>query len=358
MSALREQPLRILHAVLCAALGLAGLIAWLNVRGEDPPSASKPNAIAHEEIVERGAYLARAGNCVGCHTASGGADYAGGRGIETPFGIVYAPNITSDVRTGIGTWSADDFWRALHNGRSKNGRLLYPAFPYPSYTQVTREDSDALYAYLRSVPAVVRANREHGLAFPYSTQAALAVWRALYFKPGVYEPRPMKSAQWNRGGYLVRGLGHCEACHASHNALGATREDGALEGGPMPTSGWYAPPLVGERRHIVDVLKKGVSEHSAVMGPMAEVDFRSTQYLSDADLQAMAIYLADAPRDDARAARASMPDRASMLEGRKIYEDRCAACHGEHGQGAPEAYPPLAGNRTVTSTSPSRNCRP
>src|SRR5262249_17737173 len=162
-------------------------------------------------LVARGAYLAKAGDCAACHTERGGAPYSGARGIDTPFGTVYAPNITPDMETGIGNWSAADFWRAMHNGRSKDGRLLYPAFPYADFTLVTREDSDALYAYLRSVPAVRQPNKPHALRFPYDQQVSLAVWRALYFRPAVYAPDPGKSQDWNRGAYLVRGLGHCAA---------------------------------------------------------------------------------------------------------------------------------------------------
>ena len=152
--------------VLVLPLLLAALVAWLNVRGEAPLEAGLSATPASPELIERGAYLARAGNCLGCHTTPGGAEFAGGRGVETPLGAVVAPNITPDAKTGIGNWSAGEFWRSLHQGRSKDGRLLYPAFSYPSFTHVSREDSDALYAFLRSVPAVEQANAPHALRFP------------------------------------------------------------------------------------------------------------------------------------------------------------------------------------------------
>ena len=221
---------------------LGALVAWLNFRGEHALEAGAPTAPASSEVIARGAYLARAGNCMGCHTTTAGSAFAGGRGIDTPFGIVFASNITPDARTGIGSWSADEFWRSLHHGRSKDGRLLYPAFPYPSFTQVSREDSDALYAFLRSVPAVERANTPHALRWPYSTQAALAVWRALYFRPGGHREEPARSAEWNRGAYLVQGLGHCSACHSARNAWGAS-EVLDLSGGMIPMQAWYAPSL-------------------------------------------------------------------------------------------------------------------
>ncbi|MGH8833152.1 MAG: c-type cytochrome, partial [Polaromonas sp.] len=165
--------------------GAAALVWALNVRDEVDVKAPVAAAAPSDSLIARGAYLAKAGNCMTCHTARGGERYAGGRGIATPFGTVFTSNLTPDDKTGIGTWSSAHFWRAMHNGRSKSGRLLYPAFPYPNYTQVTREDSDALFAYLGSLPAVAQPNRPHALRFPYQTQAALAVWRALYFSPGV-----------------------------------------------------------------------------------------------------------------------------------------------------------------------------
>jgi len=169
-------------AALAIVALLIALIAWLNLRGEEPLSADAAASASAEQIA-RGAYLARAGNCMGCHTERGGPAYAGGRGVPTPFGTVYAPNLTPDKTSGLGEWTAAEFWRALHNGRSRDGRLLYPAFPYPNYTRVTRADSDAIFAYLRSLPAVAHTNRAHTLSFPFDRQAALAVWRALYFRP-------------------------------------------------------------------------------------------------------------------------------------------------------------------------------
>ncbi|MDB5966962.1 MAG: cytochrome c, partial [Polaromonas sp.] len=320
--------------------------------------------------IERGAYLARAGNCMTCHTARGGEPYAGGRGMDTPFGTVFSSNLTPDVKTGLGSWSAGHFWRALHNGRSKDGRLLYPAFPYPNYTQVTREDSDALYAYLKSLPPVAQPNRAHTVRFPYDLQAALAVWRALYFSPGTYQSEPARSVEWNRGAYLVGGLGHCNACHSARNALGATAGLD-LAGGIIPVQNWYAPSLVSpreagvgdwDRQAIVSLLKTGVSARASVNGPMAEVVQGSTQYLNDADLGAMAQYLKELPQLHPQAAREepeisvmstttsppSGPAPAGVAaQGAKLYGQHCAQCHGEQGEGVPNAYPALAGNRAV-----------
>ncbi|MES2992895.1 MAG: cytochrome c [Pseudomonadota bacterium] len=354
-------------AVLLAGVLAAALVAWLNVRGEAPLDAAA-GAPASAELVARGAYLARAGNCIGCHTLPGGADYAGGRGVPTPFGTIYAPNLTPDPATGLGGWTSGEFWRALHNGRSRDGRLLYPAFPYPNYTRVTRADSDAIHAYLQSLKPVVQANKPHELPFPFDRQAALAVWRALYFRPA--DPAPAVDAAattpLQRGAYLVEGLGHCNACHASRNALGATSSTLDLAGGLIPVQNWYAPALDSPaeagvadwaQADIVALLETGVSARGAVMGPMREVVAGSTQHLNDADLQAMAAYLKALPqRNPAAGTRTSAQAAAPALAdspGARLYGTHCVQCHGEQGEGVPGIYPALAGSRAVTLHTPA-----
>jgi mono/diheme cytochrome c family protein len=315
-------------------------------------SALRPVAAGATTQGGRGAYLVAAGDCVACHSAIGGAPFAGGRAIDTPFGTVHSSNITPDIATGIGAWSRDDFWRALHEGRSKDGRLLYPAFPYPNFTQVTREDADAMFDYLRTLAPVARANTAHALRFPYRTQAALTAWRALFFRAGVYEPDAKRSAEWNRGAYLVRGLGHCDACHASRNIFGAVSHRLDLGGGLIPLQNWYAPPLgtsagagiAGwDAAHIAALLTSGVSPRAMAMGPMAEVVYRSTQNLSPEDARAIAAYLqsgaSQAPQRQATAA-----EQRTMARGAAVYADHCAQCHGDNGEGALPAYPALAGN--------------
>ena len=325
----------------------------------DPPSTNSEtgptDAVAAQ--VQRGAYLARAGSCMGCHTSQGGEPYAGGRVIETPFGTVYSSNLTPDRSNGIGNWTSVDFWRALHEGRAPGGRLLYPAFPYTSYTQVSQPDADALFAFLRSLPPVAQPNRPHAMRWPYDSQLALAAWRALYFKPVVFQNDPAHDAQWNRGAYLVRGLGHCSACHTSRNLLGATDESLALAGGTIPMSNWYAPSLLQadeaglgqwEIADIVRLLGTGQAGNASVVGPMAEVVLHGTQYLTQQDLTAMAVYLKALPQETAQ------PDTgvaASSAIGADIYEDQCAQCHGKQGEGVPGAYPALAGNRAVLMRS-------
>ena len=355
---------RIALSVLLVLIAALGITAALGLRDDTLAPAVKP-AGTPREIVARGEYLARAGDCMACHTARGGAEYAGGRAIRTPFGTVYAPNITPDRQTGIGNWSADDFWRALHNGKAKDGKLLYPAFPFPNYTKVSRVDADAMYAYFQSLQPVRQQNREHALRFPFNQRILLAGWRALYFRPGQFQPDPERPAEWNRGAYLVRGLGHCNACHTPRNILGATVGTGDLSGAMIPMLGWYASSLTGEKDaglggwdvpQLAALLKTGVAQRGAVSGPMAEVVRQSLQHLSDTDVRAMAVYLKSLPQggDGARqeAQEPDADDRRALRLGASLYEKHCAECHQAFGAGEPPAYPPLAGNRAVTLSSP------
>jgi mono/diheme cytochrome c family protein len=358
------------RALAIPALLLLAAIAWAMAawpRAEFIPARSAQAWAPTPQNIARGAYLARAGDCIGCHTARGGAPYAGGRALDTPFGRLYGPNLTPDPATGIGTWSADDFWNALHNGIGRDGRLLYPAFPYPHTTKVTRNDADALYAWLRTLTPVRQPNRPHALRFPYDSQLALAGWRLLYFRPGVHADDPARGPAWNRGAYLVEGLGHCSACHSTRNLLGGS--GGGLSGGLIPVSGWYAPSLTADREaglgqwevaHIVQLLGTGVAPQGAVFGPMAEVVGQSLQYLSEPDLRAMAVYLQSLPATPAPLPPAGPPDQALMTLGGRLYDRHCADCHGADGRGSGSAakagsgtaYPPLAGNRTLTMAEP------
>jgi mono/diheme cytochrome c family protein len=355
--------------------------------------SQKYHVKASPQAVERGAYLAKLGNCAACHTARGGEAFAGGKAIHTPFGAVYTSNITPDVATGIGSWSAQAFYRALHEGRSADGHLLTPAFPYPNYTHVTRADADALYAYfMQGVAPVAQANRAHELPFPYNTQVALAVWRLLFFDPSTAEegaqdttksiaaraifngPKGQNGTenalQIERGAYLVRGLGHCSACHAQRNALGATVNDQLLSGALMPMQDWYAPSLMARdqagvmhwpKADAVALLKTGVAPSASMAGPMAEVVAKSTQFWTEADLEATVAYLQSLPESPVASkapAPASPVQSSALLEsGAQLYSQHCATCHGEQGQGmqleshssqAKVALPALAGNRAIT----------
>jgi mono/diheme cytochrome c family protein len=350
---------RLLVAIAVVLLAVALFVWMFNFWGggklHDLPPATPPNG----EQVARGAYLARVGNCMLCHTERGGAPYAGGRAIETPFGTLYGSNLTPDAQTGLGTWSVAHFRRALHEGRSRDGRLLYPAFPYTHTTRVSGADADALYDYLRSLPPVNKPNRAHRLRWPYSTQAALAVWRALYFSPEKHVDDPTRTGEWNRGAYLVRGLAHCGACHTARDALGGIRDVLDLSGGLIPMQNWYAPSLASPSEasvadwavdDIVKLLATGSSPRGTVLGPMAEVVFHSTQYLEPADLRAMAVFLKSVPPASSDTDPREVPQAAQsvLARGGRIYGEHCAQCHGERGEGVPGAYPALAGNRAVT----------
>jgi mono/diheme cytochrome c family protein len=351
---------------LVLLLALAALWRELSAPVEDtpPPGPAAAGQLAH------GAYLARIGNCQGCHTRSGGAPYAGGRRIATPFGDVLASNLTPDPVHGIGRWSDEAFWRALHRGISRDGRLLYPAFPYPHTTHTSRADSDAIHAYLRSLAPVAEPNPPHALRFPANQAWALAAWRLLFFEPG-HTPLPagtlpVADAERDaatllaRGAYLVQGLAHCGACHAERNRFGAAIDRLRLDGAVMPGEPWYAPSLhrAGEAGvadwpldEVVALLRTGVSARSSVQGPMAEVVHGSTQYLSPGDARAMAWYVQRLPQAQARPTPApdpALPDvQALRRRGGQLYTEHCADCHGRQGEGVPGAYPALAGNRAL-----------
>ncbi|MET0519584.1 MAG: c-type cytochrome [Burkholderiaceae bacterium] len=354
---------------LLLAAGAAALYALNHLDEQPRAEAGAGPATAAPALVARGAYLARAGNCQGCHSARGGPAWAGGRAVPTPFGPVFSSNLTPDPDTGLGRWSADDFWAALHNGRGRDGRLLAPAFPYANYTLISRADADALHAYLRSLPAVVQPNRPPQLRFPYGTQLALAVWRAVSFRPGEFRPRPEQDAGWNRGAYLSQGLGHCNACHGARNALGATAGPAEFSGGMLAGLGWYAPSLQDDTeagvtnwpaQTLVEWLKTGRNGHASALGPMSEVILGSTQHLDEADLAAMARYLQSLPpRARPRAAPpAPGPELLRAREqGGRLYAAQCARCHGERGEGVAGAYPALAGNRTVLMDNPANLLR-
>lgn len=354
---LTERP--IFAAMSIAILGLSLLAAYT--------SSSAQNVIARSPAtqIERGKYLAQAGDCIACHTVPGTKIFSGNRPMPTPFGTLYSPNITPDAKTGIGKWTASDFYTMMHTGRSPDGSLLYPAMPFASYTKITRADSDAIFAYLRSVPPVRQPNRPHELRFPYNNRSLLIGWRTLYFNEGEYQPDKTRAIEWNRGAYLVQGLGHCTMCHTPINALGGSSAAAAFQGGLIPLQNWYAPSLTSNKeaglgewqiKDIMDLLQTGVSNRGAVYGPMAEVTYNSLQYMNDEDIRAMAVYLKSLPVNDASTpdpGNAPLAADATQMfsEGKRIYEARCATCHAVDGKGKLPHYPPLANNQSIEMTS-------
>ena len=353
-----------LVAVVVLLIVLASF--WLLGGGSHAPAPSAASALTpatlHEPaLIARGEYLTTVGDCAGCHTAQGGARFAGGRVVPTPFGNISVPNITPDRKTGLGDWSFADFWRALHAGKGRHGELLYPAFSYTSYTKVHRDDALAIFAYLQSLPPVHQIDVAPALEFPYSVRRSLVAWRALYFHEGEYKSDPAQSAQWNRGAYLVQGLGHCNECHAARGSFGGIASGQHLTGGEIPMQDWYAPDLSTRQngglqgwseQDIVDLLKNGQSARGAAFGPMADVVAGSTQHLTGDDLRAIATYLRSLPprAATAKSSRWFVP-KPVLVQGEKIYAKQCADCHGKRGEGVAGIYPPLDGNSTVTEPS-------
>ncbi|WP_295683717.1 cytochrome c [uncultured Nevskia sp.] len=347
----------VLGSAIAAAFAFS---IWLNKPDLDleplaPATLESPNL----EQIKAGEYLVQIGNCVACHTDQGGAAFAGGRAVPTPFGEVYSSNLTSDDETGLGRWTNQDFYRAMRHGRSKDDRWLSPAFPYTSYTNLKREDSDAMFAWLQTLPPIKRVQTPDTLRFPYGTQLATRAWRALYFKPAT----TADIAAMDRGRYLVEGLGHCAACHTSRGALGGSRTGANYMGGEIGNLGWDALPLVpskpmtdSEANELGQLLKTGINTHKAVAGPMSEVVFHSLQHLNDADLAAIVATLRALPPADAppaaRVPQVSPEQRQSLrARGKVVYAEHCADCHGDAGEGRANIYPALAGNANVNAVS-------
>jgi len=339
-------------AVLPAALMfIASLSAAPAAQAQQPVAQPTP---APQTPAQRGQYLAQAGDCISCHTANGGVPFAGGYRLDTPFGALLAPNITPDPKTGIGLWSADQFYRAMHEGVNRHGQDMYPAMPYDFYTRITREDSDAIYAYLRTLAPVVNAVNINQLRFPFNQRWSMAVWRELYFTEGTFKPDASKPASWNRGAYLVEGLGHCSSCHSPRNALGGIEKDKAYTGASI--DGWFALNLSSNLHtglgswtaaDIATYLKTGaVPGKTTALGPMAEVVRNSTSHLTDADLAAMAEYLKSIPPNSSLRTGKPVPDPA-RAQAATLYMDHCGACHQAGGRGMPGVLPPLAGNPVV-----------
>jgi mono/diheme cytochrome c family protein len=337
-----------------SALATLGATAALSSAAAQGASAAPTAA-----LVKRGEYVSRAGDCVGCHSQPG-AFYGGGAALETPFGKIYGPNITPDRATGIGAWSRSDFERALRQGIDEKGQFLYPAMPYTSYTKMTDADVDALWAYLRSIPPLHREVPKNTLPFPLNIRSSLAVWNSLYFKPGRFVAVGGRDAAWNRGAYLVEGLGHCDVCHSPHNLAQAREPQHHLTGAQI--TGWYAPdissdPLSNVSRwsvpQLATFLKSGRSpDNTKAFGPMQEVVHDSLRYLTDADIRAIAVYLKDQPATTPTEAGRANISAQQLTNGRTVYENRCASCHQSDGRGQKGNVPALAGNSAVAAKEP------
>ncbi|RON55696.1 c-type cytochrome [Pseudomonas frederiksbergensis] len=339
-------------------------------------SASINAAEVDQNLIKQGEYLARAGDCVACHTAKDGKPFAGGLPMETPIGTIYSTNITPD-KTGLGDYSFEDFDKAVRHGVDKNGSTLYPAMPYPSYASVTEPDMQALYAYfMHGVAPVAQENKASDIPWPLSMRWPLMGWRWL-FAPAVadYHAAPGADAVVSRGAYLVEGLGHCGACHTPRALTMQEKSLNAGEGstflsGSAPLEGWIAKSLRGDHKdglgswseeQLVQFLKTGRSDRSAVFGGMSDVVTHSMQYMTDADLTAIARYLKSLPANDPndqphpydkQVAQALWKGDDSQ-PGASVYIDNCAACHRTDGHGYTRVFPALAGNPVLQSEDPT-----
>jgi mono/diheme cytochrome c family protein len=345
----------------------AAFVAWTAV----PSTTTFGDASAAPPItpamLERGEYLATAGNCATCHTAPGGEFMAGGLPFVTPFGTMYSTNITPDPDTGIGRWSFADFANSMRHGVRPDGSHLYPAFPYTSFTKVTDDDLGALYAYLQQVTAVRLQARDNDIGFPFNQRALMKVWKTLFFDDGAYAPDPTQTDDWNRGAYLVEALAHCGACHTPRNALGAERTDQAYAGGEYldrvrtgEYRPWSAPNLTADERalglwshdDLASYLKTARNDFLESHGPMNEVIMNSTRHLSQGDIDAMVTYLKSLPAIMEPAG--ALPDERIMGRGRTIYNLHCGTCHLPTGEGDPEMAPRLnQGSLVVQSANPA-----
>jgi mono/diheme cytochrome c family protein len=310
--------------------------------------------------IARGKALVTAGDCVACHTAPGGAPFAGGLALQTPFGAIMTPNITPDNATGIGSWSANDLARAMHEGRRPGGTYLYPAFPYPYYTKVARADVEAIYAYLRSLPAVANSVNRSMLPFPFNIRLSMSGWNSLFFTPGTFAADPKRSDEFNRGAYLVEGLGHCGACHTPFNAFGASKSSQYLQGNQIDN--WTAPNITNDMHSglgkwsvddIVQYLKTGQTRSSLASGPMKDVIENSTSKMPDADLKAIAVYLKERGAAGSLAPAPLASSDPRMQAGEAIFTDTCSACHTRSGAGVEHLFPKLAGNVVATQDDPA-----
>jgi len=317
--------------------------------------ARAQSSIPSSETIAHGKALVEAGDCASCHTTDPAKPFAGGKRIDTPFGAIYSPNLTPDKNTGIGSWSDQDFRRALREGISPNGSRYYPAFPYPYFTKLTRDDIDAIHAYLATLTPVQNSPPPPALRWPLNYRVLMRGWDWLFFKPGILEPNQQKSTEWNRGRYLVEGPGHCGACHTPKNVFGADRRSRPFGGGLVGDQ--FAPRLDEAPRSglkswseddIAEYLQSGRNSRSHAGGLMAEVVLNSTSLMSDADIRAIAVYLKDLPPGE-REPNVLPPPEAQMADGQKVYRSACIACHEVDGSGAPRIYPPLPGNANLQS---------
>lgn len=315
---------------------------------------------ADKELIERGKYLARAADCVACHSIEGGADYAGGLPLVSPFGTIYGTNITPDKVHGIGNYTADDLFNALTEGKRPDGSKLYPAMPYTSYHLIKREDSDAIYAYLMSLEPIAKPSPQTSLSFPFNLRFGLAFWNMIYKDRVQLQPTEGKSEAWQQGQYLVEVLGHCGECHTPRSISGALEQDKRMQGGEL--LGYQAPSLLADDlaargwnpADLATFLKYGISAQGSMFNEMFPVFHHSTQSLPLNDHQAMATFLMG---DQPPPAKLVVPPSLDKLSdsaklGRQDYLNVCAGCHGGNGEGVPHVAVAMNGNTILRLADP------
>ncbi len=359
--------------VIFGAVALALLSRTDRSPGTSPTLAGAPASAA---AVARGEYLLKAADCVACHTVGeSGKPFAGGVAFKLPFGTIYSSNITPDPTYGIGAYTDDEFVRAVREGVRRDGKHLYPAFPYTSYTQLSRDDVLAIKAYLWTLPPVAQPNRPNELGFPFNQRFGMLFWKAAFHKSGRFAPDPTKSAQWNSGAYLAGALGHCGECHTPRN-LGFGLEHGReLSGEEL--QGWRAYNITSDPQHgigswaddqILAYLANGhAPSHASAGGPMLEAVSHSLQFLNPADAAALVTYLRTVPADEGKhpitvdaqppavvASNAMLPspeELHSESQGLALFEGACASCHQWNGSGRETPYASLQGTRSVNDPS-------
>lgn len=348
-----------------ATLGAAVIAAtcWLFWPQHHAPS---PAIESLHASAEQGRYLATIGNCVSCHTARDGQSYAGGVSFHTPFGVKYSTNITQDSKTGIGSWSFEDFYQAMKHGVRPDGDPLYPAFPYTSFARLSDDDIASIYLYLKTIAPVAAAAPVNDLKFPFNLRFTLRAWNRLFHDAARFKADASKSAEWNRGAYLVEGLGHCGACHTPRNLLGAEKKDLALTGGTLVDQvrrdkyrTWSSVNLTPAKTGlaawsadaIVAYLKHGENDHAVLHGPMNEVVLHSTRYLDERDALAIATYLKALPPNAQPAG--PIASAAQLHDGEMGYTVHCGACHLPTGLGDKGLGVTLAGNAIVQASNPA-----
>jgi mono/diheme cytochrome c family protein len=347
------------------------------VTGADEPAVLQRDTAAGAALVKRGEYLARAGDCVACHTADKSRPFAGGLAIATPFGTIYTPNITSDPDTGIGSWTDADFLRAMREGIGRGGERLYPAFPYAEYTKVRSEDVLAIRAWLNTLAPIRYTPPANRMSFPFNQRWLMVFWNMFNFSEGPFVPDPKQSPEWNRGAYLVKGLAHCEECHTPRNLTQGLKTSERFSGAEL--SGWHAYNITPDKNagvgnwsddELRQYLATGVAHgHASAAGPMADVVQDSMQYLSRQDVRSIVVYLRSVPpktggdtrprdsygqpqNNDVTALRGTV---VSGIDGTQLFIANCATCHDWTGEGrggsAPGAYPSLIHNSVVGASA-------